>query len=106
MEELAIDLTGEKLANYIIKKFGTGDVFKIAAMAEIKIAYAAWFPVTHGEFDKQDKSVTINLNSSMEKELILAHELAHFFIDQAGLRLTRNQEELIASDFMRVLQEK
>jgi Zn-dependent peptidase ImmA (M78 family) len=68
------------LAKFVVSKFGTDNVFKIARKLAISIAYAKWFPVTLGEFDSKNKRITVNENAEIPFEKIIAHELGHYFL--------------------------
>lgn len=91
------------LAQKIIEKYNTTDVFAIAKQAGIDVIYEKWQPVTYGEFDKKNKTICINLNAPLSIEHILAHELGHFFIHQMSIELNKKDEENIVEDFARFM---
>lgn len=93
--------TARKTAGKIIEKFGTADVFAIAAKAGVHVIYESWHPVTIGEFDKRRKTIVVNRraaeNGKFTEREIIAHELGHFFA--AEFNLDRKAEEAFAEAF-------
>ena len=97
-------MNGIELAQKVIEKYGTFNVFSIAQQAHIKVIYEHWQMVTYGEFDKKDLSIHINLNAPIDKERILVHELGHYFIHQFGVDLNKIEEEKMVQDFTDFMQ--
>ena len=85
------------LAKNVAEKYGTSDVLAIAEKAGVKIVYAKWFPVTIGEFDKKNLTITVNLNAVERLEKVIAHELGHFFA--LDLKLDKKEDEIFARTF-------
>lgn len=88
----------------ITGRFETTDVFELAGRAGVKIVYESWHPVTIGEFERNTKTIRVNLralenktDSADLKEIIVAHELGHFFA--IDLKLTELEEERFAHAF-------
>ncbi len=85
----------------MIEKFGTRDVFLMAEKVGVPIVYQNWHPVTFGEYDKKTRTIRVNLRALREnkisKELIVAHELGHFFA--AEYDYDRKTEESFAEEF-------
>ncbi len=92
-------MTGTELAQQISQRYRTADVAELARLAGVVVRYERWHPVTVGEYHKKARTICINLNASVEPNRILAHELGHFFIHEAGLVLSRAEEEALAEKF-------
>ncbi|MBS1794121.1 MAG: hypothetical protein JSS81_09720 [Acidobacteria bacterium] len=92
-------------AKKIIEEFGTRDPVFIAGKSGVKIVYESWHPVTAGEFDKEKKTIYVNLRAvetgAFGEQTIVAHELGHFFARE--LRLDRPAEEAFAAEFAAAL---
>ena len=88
-------------AREIVETLGTRDALAIAEQSGVKIVYGDWHPVTLGEFDRQKRTICVNLRAVTEniasKESIVAHELGHFFA--APFDLDRRTEEAFAAEF-------
>ncbi len=102
-ENQKLKFAAQELAKRIFAKFGTGNVFKIAEKAGIKVVYEKWFPTTIGEFDRNNKLICVNLNARETAEKIIAHELGHFFVQD--MNLSRAEEENFCDDFAKGLWE-
>ena len=94
-------MTAAEKARKIIEKFGTDDVFIIAAKSNVRIIYENWHPSTVGEFDQKTRTICVNRRTlddekHSEREII-AHELGHFFA--AEYNLDRKTEENFAREF-------
>ncbi len=94
---------GEQLTRVVIEKFNTRDVFEIVEKVGLSLIYKKWFPVTIGEFDWKNKTISVNLNASVPVEKIIAHELGHFFA--RDLNLEKAEEEKFCDDFAESLLE-
>lgn len=94
-------MSGQELAEKIITQYGTTDVLAIAEQAGISIIYQKWQPTTIGEFDKKTKTIYINLNAAIEKEVIIAHELGHYFLNELNVFYTKSLEESIVEEFVK-----
>ncbi len=92
-------MNGKALAQWVIERYGTSDVFALIDRVGISLTYARWHPVTLGEFDKKKKSICINLNATVAKERIIAHELGHYFAEEIPDKRSRAEEEQLAEDF-------
>ena len=92
-------MNSQILAQKIIEKYNTTNVFAIAKQAGIDVIYEKWQPVTYGEFDRKNKTICINLNAPLSIERILAHELGHFFIHQMDIKLDKKDEERVVEGF-------
>lgn len=92
-------MTGLNLANIVSQRYQTADVAELARRAGVSVRYERWHPVTVGEYHKKTGTICINLNASVAHNQILAHELGHFFIHEAGLVLSRQDEEKLAEAF-------
>jgi Zn-dependent peptidase ImmA (M78 family) len=97
-------MTGSELAQKVIQQYGTANVLRLVQSTGVTIFYAHWHPTTVGEFHKKTKTIYVNLNALIEKEDIIAHELGHYFIDHFGLKMSKNDEEKIMTDFVKTLQ--
>lgn len=81
-EHLLVDL----IANKLIVDLGTRDVYEIARRTDISVEFESWFPVTFGEFDRKNRRITVNRNAPVWVEVIVAHELGHYFLqDLTGI---------------------
>jgi Zn-dependent peptidase ImmA (M78 family) len=98
-------MTGSELAQKVRHQYGPADVFELVQATGVTILYAHWHPTTMGEFHKKTKTIYVNLNASIEKEHIIAHELGHYFIDYFGLKMSKDKEEKTVNDFVKTLQE-
>ena len=96
-------MTGTELAHQAIQQSGTTDVFELARLAGVTVHYERWHPVTVGEYNKRTRTITINLAALVEQRRILAHELGHFFVQEAGIVLWRADEEKLAEAFAETL---
>ena len=101
----------QDLAQNVIEKFGTNDVFEIALKAGAKIVYEDWHPTTIGEFDKNTKTICVNQralknskNADELEKIIIAHELGHFFVGEFGIKILN--EEAFAREFAEELTSK
>jgi Zn-dependent peptidase ImmA (M78 family) len=102
-ENQKLKLAAKELAKRIFAEFRTDDVFEIAKKNSVEIFYEKWFPVTIGEFDRKNKTISVNLNASVAVEKIIAHELGHFFAQ--SLNLNKTEEEIFCDDFAKALLE-
>ena len=100
-----------EVAQKILEKFGTNDVFEIALKSNISIVYEDWYPTTIGEFDKQTNTICVNNRALKEsknaielEKIIIAHELGHFFA--AEFDLGNLSEEQFAREFAKELTSK
>ena len=82
-----------ELAEQVLRRFQTSDVFKIAEIINLKIVYQKWFPVTLGEFDWRTKTIIINENANIPYEKIIAHELGHYFLREFGVENVVDEEK-------------
>ncbi|MEZ0609390.1 ImmA/IrrE family metallo-endopeptidase [Fibrella sp. WM1] len=96
-------MTGSELAKQVMQRYGTSDVAELARRAGVVVRYERWHPVTLGEYHPKTRTICINLNASLAQASILAHELGHFFIHDAGLTVSRQDEETIAQAFAETL---
>ena len=96
-------MEGKNLALKIIEKYSSTDVFDLAKQAGVAIIYEKWHPVTYGEFDKKNLTISINLNAPLSIDCILAHELGHFFIHKMGIAMGKLEEEIVAEDFAKTI---
>jgi Zn-dependent peptidase ImmA (M78 family) len=94
-------MTGKELAQKVSAQYGTTDVLAIAEQAGVPIIYQKWQPTTIGEFDKKTKTIYINLNAPIEKEVIIAHELGHYFLNEMGVKYTKKIEESVVEAFVK-----
>lgn len=92
------------VAQKVIEKFGTNNVFAIAERAGVKIVYESWYPVTIGEFERKTRTIRVNRKAIEDNkdilnfaEKIVAHELGHFFA--VNLNLEKIEEEDFAHKF-------
>jgi Zn-dependent peptidase ImmA (M78 family) len=92
-------MNGIQLALKIVNQYNTTDVFKLARLAGVIVKKECWYPATWGEFDPISKNITINLNATIEPEIILAHELGHFFADKIGI----TNSESLAEEFQKTI---
>ena len=92
-------MSGEELAHEIIGKFDTNDVFVMCERAGISVHFEKWHSVTLGEFDRKTNAICVNLNAKIDQNQIIAHELGHYFIHQKSIKLSRNEEEIMAENF-------
>ena len=94
---------GADLARRVEAEYRTNDVFKLAALAGVRVEYGRWPPVTVGEFEPRTSTISINL-AAVERALgsdesrapswtlvrvIVAHELGHFFAARFGRKPSR-----------------
>jgi Zn-dependent peptidase ImmA (M78 family) len=91
-------MKGVELAQTIYSKFGTNCVFEIARRLNMSIVYERWFPVTLGEFDKNNRRITVNENAEILFEKIIAHELGHYFLEEISPQRHKDAEK-ICDDF-------
>lgn len=82
-----------ELAEQVLRRFQTSDVFKIAEIINLKIVYQKWFPVTLGEFDWRTKTIIVNENANIPYEKIIAHELGHYFLREFGVENVADEEK-------------
>lgn len=82
-----------ELAEQVLRRFQTSDVFKIAEIINLKIVYQKWFPVTSGEFDWRTKTIIVNENANIPYENIIAHELGHYFLREFGVENVADEEK-------------
>jgi Zn-dependent peptidase ImmA (M78 family) len=92
-------MSGIFLAKLTIEKYRTSNILELVERVGITLVYEKWHPITHGEFNKKTKQITINLNSPLPKERIIAHELGHYFADVLDNQLDTNMHEQIAEEF-------
>ena len=92
---------GRSLAEKIIERYGTRDVFEIAEKAGVQVVYGSWTPVTAGEFDHGSRLITVNLEANIAAEKIVAHELGHHFLKEAGI--APDDEEAFCDEFAETL---
>lgn len=83
---------GARLAEMLVRRLETRDVFEIAADAGLRIVYQKWFPVTLGEFDWTTQTICVNENAPVEAEKIIAHELGHFFVRKLEIKNIADEE--------------
>ncbi len=96
-------MTGQELAQKISAQYKTTDVFELSKQAGVTLIFEKWHPSTIGEFDKKTKEIRINLNATVPKERIIAHELGHFFLNEMQGNYTRQEEETIVEEFVNTL---
>ena len=82
-----------ELAEQVLLRFQTSDVFEIAEIINLKIVYQKWFPVTSGEFDWRTKTIIVNENANIPYEKIIAHELGHYFLREFGVENVADEEK-------------
>ena len=99
MDAETCKILGEKLAKSIIEQFGSQNVSQLCQIAQISIRYEKWNPVTLGEFDRKTNTICVNLCAKINQKQIIAHELGHYFIHQKGIKLSRNEEEIVVNAF-------
>ena len=102
MDNKKYKIWGEELAQNIIEKFGTQSILQICLMTNITISYEKLNPVTLGEFDRKNNTISINLNANIDPIKILAHEMGHYFMYQKGIKLNRNEEEKVVEFFSKL----
>lgn len=102
MDNEKFKILGEELAENIIEKFGTQSILQVCLLANIRIHYEKWNPVTLGEFDRKNNTICINLNANIDQIQIIAHEMGHYFIHQKGIKLNRNEEEIVVNFFSKL----
>ncbi|WP_041258406.1 ImmA/IrrE family metallo-endopeptidase [Fibrella aestuarina] len=96
-------MTGSELAQQVMQRYQTTDVAQLAQQAGVVVRYERWHPITLGEYHPKTRTICINLNAPGAQARILAHELGHFFIHEAGLVLSRRDEEAMADAFAETL---
>lgn len=89
----------EDLFHQIITQYQTTDPFLIAQKAGITVLCESWYPITFGEFSSFKRTITINQKSPIRQEIILAHELGHFFIFEKKIKFSRKEEEVFVEKF-------
>lgn len=92
-------MTPEELFKEITTRFQTNNPYEIVEKAGIDVVFENWYPTTYGEFSTIKRTITINQKSPIRQELILAHELGHFFVFEKGLMLSRAAEEVFVEEF-------
>lgn len=97
------EMTGSELAQQVMQRYQTTDVVQLAQRAGVVVRYERWHPVTLGEYHPKTRTICINLNAPGAQARILAHELGHVFIHDAGLVLLRRDEEAMANAFAETL---
>ena len=102
MDNEKFKILGEELAESIIEQFGTQSILQVCLIANIRIHYEKWNPVTFGEFDRKKNTICINLNANIDQTQIIAHEMGHYFIQQKGIKLNRNEEEIVVKFFSKL----
>ena len=102
MDNEKYKIWGEELAENIIEQFGTQSILQVCQIAKINIRYEKWHPVTLGEFDRKNNTIFINLNANIDQTQIIAHEIGHYFIHQKGIKLNRNEEEMVVDFFSKL----
>lgn len=91
-------IDGKQLAQTIIDRYGTKDVYEIVKKAGINLKFEQWHPVTNGEFHRKTRQIRINTNAESCIEKVIAHELGHYFIAEITVERIENEEK-IADDF-------
>jgi Zn-dependent peptidase ImmA (M78 family) len=94
-------MNGMALAQEIATTYQTRDPLLLAQRAGIAVAYAHWEPVTYGEFDRRSRTITLNLRATAPLTCVLAHELGHYFAEQAQPGLAVAEHEAVALIFER-----
>lgn len=105
MDKKIFQRMGKELAQTISEQFGTKNIVELCQIADISVRYEKWSPVTLGEFDRKNSAICINLNAPIVPSDILAHEVGHYFIFQKNIKLSRAEEEIVASTFAEYFQE-
>lgn len=80
------------LAKKVLERFQTRSVAEIAEKSGVKIIYEKWFPVTLGEFDWKRREIRVNQNAQISFDLIIAHELGHYFVKAYELKIAGDEE--------------
>ncbi|MCU0326444.1 MAG: hypothetical protein MUF45_14510 [Spirosomaceae bacterium] len=104
MDKKIFQRMGNELAQTISEQFGTKNIVELCQIADISVRYERWNPVTLGEFDRKHSAICINLNAPIAPVDILAHELGHYFIFQKNIKLSRAEEEIVATTFAQYFQ--
>ena len=112
------DARGRALAERVIARYGTTDVFEVAGRASVRVIYERWPLVTAGEceprsnvvrinqvaLDKADEANDPDFSRAILTSVILAHELGHLFDErlraqEGGKRAGRAIGERVAHAF-------
>ncbi|MCU0341553.1 MAG: hypothetical protein MUE30_16880 [Spirosomaceae bacterium] len=96
-------MNGATLAQVITAQYGTTDPEALAQRAGVQVHYARWFPATYGEFCAKTRTITLNQNAPVSLGAVLAHELGHYFAQEAGYEGNTDVQEEIAKSFAEVL---
>jgi predicted SprT family Zn-dependent metalloprotease len=104
-------MNGKQAAKRAGEKYGTREPFVIAEKAGVQIIYESWYPTTIGEFERDEKTIRVNRralennkNAADLEQIIVAHELGHFFATE--LKLDGSEEERFAREFAAELLKK
>lgn len=92
-------MDGKILAQKVIKIYHTNDILLLVERAGIRVVCERWTPVTYGEFDRKNKTISINLRAPIPPSEILAHELGHYFAHEEYPHLERMLHEKVAEEF-------
>lgn len=92
-------MNNAEFARSIATQYQTQNPRLLAQRAGVSVSYGYWEPVTYGEFDRRRRTITINLLAPVSPTKILAHELGHFFAEQAFPGMERVQHEAVAKAF-------
>lgn len=85
-------MKADQLAKTVLERFQTRNVSEIAAKSGVEVIYEKWFPVTLGEFDWKKREIRINQNAEIDFDIIIAHELGHYFIKVYELKIVGDEE--------------
>lgn len=88
-------LTGAECATLVRERFPTESPMEIAHAVGLKVVTERWFPVTSGEFELKARTIRMNAAANIEPEIIIAHELGHYFLHEVGC----DQDERFCEEF-------
>lgn len=91
-------MKANQLAAAIVQRFQTRNVAEIAENLGVKVVYEKWFPVTLGEFDWKKREIRVNQNAKISFDVIIAHELGHYFVKAYKLKIA-GDEEIFCDEF-------
>ena len=104
-------MNGKQAAQKAREKYGTHDPLIIAEKAGVRVIYESWYPTTIGEFEREGGTIRVNRralennkNAADLEQIIVAHELGHYFA--LDLKLDRKDEEVFARAFAAELLKK
>ena len=87
-----VEMKADQLAKTVLERFQTRNVNEIAGKSGVKVIYEKWFPVTLGELDWKKREIRVNQNAKIDFDVIIAHELGHYFIKIYELKIAGDEE--------------